>query len=58
MQHVPTMWYIERELQKWDILVLRMRDMTPDSSTWAMRWNELTIYPYSNIFSIEYIDLP
>lgn len=57
-QKMPTWWYVERDLKKWDILVLRMRDSLPDSSTWEPTGNELTLQPYSNTFSVEYIDLP
>lgn len=57
-QKMPTWWYVERDLQKGDILVLRMRDQTPDASTWEPRWNELNLQPYSNTLSVEYIDLP
>lgn len=59
LQKMPTRWYIERDLKKWDILVMRMRDQEPDTAwTWEPRWNELTLEPYSNLMSVEYIDLP
>jgi hypothetical protein len=37
---------------------MRMRDQEPDPTTWEPRGNELTLQPYSNTISVEYIDLP
>ncbi len=48
----------ERDLLKWDILVLRMKDATYNPSTWEPTGNNLTIQNDSNYWSIEYLDLP
>ena len=48
----------ERDLLKWDILVLRFQDWTYDATTWEPTWNPLTIQQDSNYWSIEYLDLP
>jgi hypothetical protein len=48
----------ERDLKKWDILVLRMKDGPHDPSTWEPTWNNLTLQQDSNYWSIEYLDLP
>ena len=58
MQKMPTWGYVEKDLKKDDILVLRMRDSLPDATTWEPTGNELTLQPYSNTLSVEYIDLP
>lgn len=56
LQRIPTWWYIERDLLKWDVLVLRVRDKEPDIAwTWEPVWNELTLEPYSNIFSVKHV---
>lgn len=54
---ITAFWIIERDLYKWDILVLRMRDATYNTSTWEPQWNELNLQQNSNYLSIEYIDL-
>jgi hypothetical protein len=51
-------WYIETDLFKDDILVLRMKDADCNSSTWEPQWNNLTIQNNSNYWNIEYLDLP
>lgn len=51
-------WFIEADLLKDDILVLRMKDQTYNSSTWEPQWNDLDIQNNSNYWSIEYLDLP
>ena len=51
-------WSIETDLKKGDILVLRMKDQTYNSSTWEPQWNDLNIQNNSNYWSIEYLDLP
>ena len=56
-QKMPTWWYVERDLKKWDILVLRLRDAEPNAQ-WEPQWNELPLQQYSNVLSVEYIDLP
>ena len=58
-QKMTTWGYAELDLKAWDILVLRMKDQTPDTA-WdgSPRWNNLTLQPYSNFMSVEYIDLP
>lgn len=48
----------ERDLLKWDILVLRMKDWPHDPSTWEPTGNNLTLQQDSNYWSIEYLDLP
>lgn len=56
LQKMPTWWYVEMDLLKWDILVLRMRDKNPDTSwTWEPLWNELTLEPYSNFISVKHV---
>lgn len=56
-QKMTAIWYMERDLKKWDILVLRTKDqdIAPD---WSPQWNDLTLQADSNYWSIEYIDLP
>lgn len=51
-------WSIETDLFKDDILVLRMKDQTYNSSTREPQWNDLNIQNNSNYWSIEYLDLP
>ena len=51
-------WSIETDLKKGDILVLRMKDQTYNSSTWEPQGNDLNIQNNSNYWSIEYLDLP
>lgn len=58
LQKMPTWWMVEKDLKKWDILVLRMRDQEPDPTTWEPQWTELTLQDWSNTLSVEYIDLP
>lgn len=58
IQRMPVWWSINTELKAWDVLVLRCKDNTPDPTTWQPRWNDLTLVDYSNIFSVEYVDLP
>lgn len=58
LQKMPTWWMVEKDLKKWDILVLRMRDQEPDPTTWEPQWTELTLQEWSNTLSVEYIDLP
>lgn len=54
---VTAFWYIEKNLKKWDVVVLRAKD--------AERWanpipngNDLTLQASSNYWSIEYLNLP
>lgn len=54
---VTAFGYNERDLKKWDILVLRMRDAETNAD-WSPAGNELTIQQWSNFLSIEYIDTP
>jgi hypothetical protein len=49
---------MEKDLLKWDILVLRFQDGTYDSSTGEPTGNPLTLQQDSNYWSIEYLDLP
>lgn len=51
-------WQMEMDLEKWDILVLRMKDWPHDPSTWEPTGNDLTLQQDSNYWSIEYLDLP
>lgn len=51
-------WYLETDLKKGDILVLRMKDQTYNASTREPQGNDLTLQNDSNYFSVEYIDLP
>lgn len=55
---MTAIWEQERDLKKWDILVLRMKDWPHDPSTWEPTGNDLTIQNDSNYWSIEYLDLP
>lgn len=55
---ITAFWYQERDLLKWDILVLRMKDGTYNPSTWEPTGNDLTLQNDSNYWSIEYLDLP
>lgn len=49
--------YMDRDLKAWDVLVLRMKDEEADAQ-WEPQWNDLTLQPVSNWWSVEYIDLP
>ena len=51
-------WYIETNLFKDDILVLRMKDDTYNTSTGEPQWNNLKLQDNSNYWNIEYLDLP
>lgn len=51
-------WSIETDLKKWDVLALRMKDQTYNSSTREPQGNDLNIQNNSNYWSIEYLDLP
>lgn len=55
---MTALWEQERDLLKWDILVLRMKDATYDPTTWEPTGNNLDIQNDSNYWSIEYLDLP
>ena len=55
---MTALWEQERDLLKWDILVLRMKDWTYNPSTWEPTGNDLTLQNDSNYRSIEYLDLP
>lgn len=58
IQKMTAFWYIERNLEKWDILVLRTKDQEPNPSTWEPQWNNLLLQADSNYRSIEYLNLP
>lgn len=58
IQKMTSFWYMERDLQKGDVLVLRMRDKGADEQTGEPQWNDLTLQARSNYRSIEYMDLP
>lgn len=51
-------WYLETDLKKNDVLVLRYKDRTYNSSTGEPQGNDLTLQDNSNYWNIEYIDLP
>lgn len=55
---MTAIWEMERDLKKWDILVLRMKDGPHNPSTWEPTGNNLTLQADSNYWSIEYLDLP
>lgn len=56
-QKMTAFWFIERDLKKWDILVLRMKDQWHNTTTWEPQWNDLVIQADSNYRNVEYIDL-
>ena len=58
IQKMTSFGYMERDLKKWDILVLRLKDKWADESTGEPQWNNLTLQRDSNYWSIEYMDLP
>lgn len=58
LQKMTAFGYMERNLKKWDLLVLRMKDWPHDPTTWEPTWNDLVIQNDSNYRSIEYLDLP
>ena len=58
IQKMTAFWYMERNLEKWDILVLRTKDQEPNPSTWEPQWNNLLLQADSNYRSIEYLNLP
>lgn len=51
-------WQMEMDLEKGDILVLRMKDWPHNPSTWEPTGNDLPLQQDSNYWSIEYLDLP
>lgn len=53
-QKMTAFGYIERELEKDDILVLRMRNAVP-VSPWVPWWWELRIQADSNFWTVEYL---
>ena len=55
---MTALWQMEMDLEKWDILVLRMKDGPHDPNTGEPTWNDLPLQPDSNYWSIEYLDLP
>lgn len=57
-QKVTAFGYQERDLKKWDVLVLRMKDARHDLNTWEPLGNDLIIQNDSNYRSIDYLDLP
>lgn len=58
IQKMTAFGYMERDLKKWDVLVLRMKDWPHNPTTWEPTGNDLTIQNDSNYWSIEYLDLP
>lgn len=50
--------YLERDLKKDDVLVLRYKDDTYNQTTWEPQGNDLVLQDYSNYWNVEYIDLP
>lgn len=58
IQKMTAFGYMERDLKKWDFLVLRMKDKWANEQTWEPQGNDLKLQNYSNYRSIEYLDLP
>lgn len=58
IQKMTAFGYMERELNKWDVLVLRMKDWPHDETTWEPTWENLKLQDWSNYWSIEYLDNP
>lgn len=58
IQKMTAFGYMERELLKWDLLVLRLKDWPHDPNTWEPTWNDLTLQIDSNYRSVEYLDTP
>ena len=58
IQKMTSFGYMERDLKKWDFLVLRMKDKWANESTGEPQWNDLKLQQRSNYWSIEYMDLP
>ena len=58
IQKMTAFGYMERELLKWDVLVLRTKDWPHDPSTWEPTGNDLTLQTSSNYWSVEYLDTP
>lgn len=56
IQKMTAFGYMERDLKKWDFLVLRMKDKGADESTWEPQWNDLKLQRDSNYWSIKWID--
>lgn len=56
IQKMTASWYMERNLLKGDVLVLRAKDAANPDGTPA--WNDLILQPNSNYWSIEYLNLP
>lgn len=57
IQKITAFWYIERDLKKWDIVVMRAKDAERWSQL-APDWNDLTLQADSNYLSVEYLNLP
>lgn len=53
-QKMTALGYIEKELEKGDVLVLRMRNAEPNSP-WVPWWWELRIQADSNFWTVEYL---
>lgn len=54
---VTAFWYIEKNLKKWDLVVLRAKDAERGDQP-IPAWNDLTLQSSSNYWSIEYLNLP
>lgn len=56
IQKMTAFGYMERDLLKWDFLVLRMKDKWADESTGEPQGNDLKLQQWSNYWSIEYME--
>lgn len=56
IQKMTAFGYMERDLKKWDLLVLRMKDKWANETTWEPQWNDLKLQRDSNYWSVKWID--
>lgn len=56
IQKMTAFGYMERDLKKWDFLVLRMKDKGANEQTWEPEWNDLKLQRDSNYWSVKWID--
>lgn len=56
IQKMTAFGYMERDLKKWDFLVLRMKDKGADETTGEPQGNDLKLQRDSNYWSIKWID--
>lgn len=55
---MTSFWYMERDLQKGDVLILRMKDKWANEETGEPQGEDLKLQQRSNYRSVEYMDLP